>query len=283
MKPYHQGLAAAAAAAVSILAAAPPALAQERGSPEARKARSSVESYLAQKDKEFQGSDRAAQARGMGGRVTSLYNLLRDKGPFRDRRVVGGSAAEQDRVRDALVRTTAYYLASVGMDPDEVNRLQRDGLDPLAAGAAVIGGGATVYDSVVVSQIAVIATVTANSASSGNGVDRQVGFRTDRVLKGSAPAPLTLTVPLPNPPADAAVGEQYLLFLSTDFGSFRRAAWRPGNDGALAQQLSPYKIESGRLTATVPGQDAGGQSVADLDAFLSKHKAAFATAANGGN
>lgn len=278
MQFVHYALAGAATAALAAAAAPPTAAAQQRGTAAERQQRNPVDTYLAQKQREFAASERAALARGIGGRVTALYNLLRDKGPFRGRQVVGSNAEEQEKVRDALVRTTAYYLASVGMDADEVNALQRAGLDPLAAGAAVIGGGATLYDALTVSETAVIATVTANG---GEGIERQLSFTPVRVLKGSAPGPFTLTVPLPHPPADAEEGEQFLLFLSSELGAYRRAAGRRGNDGALAQQLAPYRLDGGRLTPTIPGQDEGGRSLADVDAFVAKHQAAFAAPGNG--
>lgn len=70
-----------------------------------------MQSYLAQKQKEFAESERAANTLGLSGAVTSLYNLLRDKGAFKGADVRGNNAEEQAAVRDALVRTAAYYLA----------------------------------------------------------------------------------------------------------------------------------------------------------------------------
>lgn len=259
-----------------------PALAQT-GAGQAADRPDPVQAYLKQKADELSASDRAAQARNLGGTVTSLYNLLRDKGPFRSSDVQGKSPGEQEQVRDALVRTTAYYLASVGMTQAEVNRLQQAGLDPLASGAAVVGGGATLLDALAVAQNAVIARVTANEASSANSIQRTVRFEPVRVIKGGAVAsPFSLQPPLPIPPSDAQVGEEYLLFLSQDLGPFLRAAGRRSQAEPLSPQFPPYKVEGGRLLATIPGQNPQETTVAELDALLAKYSSVFKTQGNDG-
>lgn len=267
---------------VLATASVAPVLAQT-GAGQAGERPDPVQTYLSQKAEEFSASERAAQARNLGGSVTSLYNLLRDKGAFRSSAVKGRSPAEQEQVRDALVRTTAYYLVSVGMTQDEVNRLQKAGLDPLASGAAVVGGGATLLDAIVVAQNAVIAKVTANDPNAPNSVERTVRFEPVRVIKGSAVAsPFTLRSPLPTPPSEAQVGEQYLLFLSEDRGAFLRAAGRRSQAEPLSSQFAPYKVEGGRLLATIPGQNPEETTLAELDALLAKHGSAFKTQGNNG-
>src|SRR5688500_9522559 len=93
-----------------------------------------VQSYLQLKQKEFAASEKAAGARGLGSNATALYNLLREKGAMKGAKVIGRSADEQAQVRDALVRSVAYFLASAGVGPDDVTRARRSDLDPLQAG-----------------------------------------------------------------------------------------------------------------------------------------------------
>lgn len=118
-----------------------------------------VDTYLQKKQREFQASERAVQARNLSAHSTAIYNLLREKGPFGRSSVIGRDAAQQQQVREALTRTVAYFLTAVGMTPDEINRLQRSGLDPLQAGANIIASTATIEDALTVSPIAVIAEV----------------------------------------------------------------------------------------------------------------------------
>jgi hypothetical protein len=263
--------------AVAIAATATAAAAQNQPASRPTGERpDAVQTYLQQKAEEFAASERAAQGTNRGGDVTSLYNLLRDKGPFRGSNVQGRDAAEQDQVRDALVRTTAYYLASVGMKPADVNRLQRAGLDPLASGAAVIAGRATLADALTVAEHAVIARVTAVEGNAAS-IERTLRFAPVRSIKGDAGgAPFALQVELPHP-SDAEAGDTYLLFLSDDLTGFRRAAGRKVMGGTLSLQLPPLTVEGDRLVGTVSGQERMASTVAELDALVSRHAAAFNT------
>ena len=232
-----------------------------------------VEVYVQDKQREFQASERAVQARNLGPHSTAIYNLLRDKKPFASFDVVGKDAAQQQQVRDALTRTVAYFLTGVGLTPDEINRLQRAGLDPLQAGANLIGATARLEDALTVSPIAVVAEVAANSPGA-NPVERQLTFAPRRVLKGELGQSFSMPIRLPAPPANARPGSQYLLFLSADLGPFQRAAGRRA-EGTLAWVTLPYEVQGGSYVPVSPGQDPRPRSTAEVDSFMAQHPGIF--------
>jgi hypothetical protein len=246
----------------------------------AREQRDPAEAYLQLKEKEFAASERAANARGLGGNVTALYNLLRDKGAMNAARVIGRSGDEQAKVRDALVRSVAHYLASAGVGPDDVTRAQRSGLDPLQAGVDVFAGTGTLYDSLAIAPIAVVARVSGVAAPAARDAFQRVTFTPVRVLKGAVDGPFTLQLPLVDSP-DQPDG-QYLLFLSRTLGPYRQAAGRPGNDGALAQVTSAYALSGGSYAPTNPYQNPASVDAAAVDAFVAKHAEAFRAGQQGG-
>jgi hypothetical protein len=239
-----------------------------------------VEAYLAAKAREFEGSERAASARNSGGNVTALYNLLREKRAFSGRQVQGRDAAQRGLVEDALARSAAFFLASIGMTPDRVRALQGSGLDPLASASRMIGGGATVEDALALSELAGRARVVSNEAAGGNAVERRVVLELTEVLadsrRGNAAGAtrVEIVAPLPQPTASAKVGEELVVFLSSELSAFRKAAGRRNGDGAFAEIASPVAIEGDRLVATVPGQELGRTATyADLKRFAASNKA----------
>lgn len=267
------GAMASAAALVGVTLAAP-AVAQEQARPDA------VEAYLSVKAREFEGSERAASARNSGGNVTALYNMLRDKRAFSGRGVQGRDAAQRGRVEDALARSAAFFLASVGMTPDRVRGLQASGLDPLASAARMIGGGATVEDYVALSEVAGRARVVSNAAAGSDAVERRVVLELTDILvdrrRGTAAGgtQVEIVVPLPQPLAGAAPGEELVVFLSSELSAFRKAAGRRKQDGAFAEVASPLAISGDRLVATAPGQELGSMtSYADLKRYAGSNKA----------
>ena len=241
-----------------------------------------VEAYLDEKAEEFRDNDVAATKQNKGGAVTSLYNLLRTKGSFKDGKVQGKNAYQKERVADALVKTVAYYLASVGITPSEVNRLERGGLDPLAAGTAVISGQSTFEDKIIVSEIVLVAEVTAN-ASLDSGITHKIDFQPVQTLKGvSTDAQLELTVRAPNGLVKAKQGEKYLLFLSRDLTAFRADAKRVTSSTEPTLQFPAYLIQDGKLIATEFVLDKDDSSLSKIVSFATVNATALNKPGNGG-
>lgn len=241
-----------------------------------------VASYLQLKQREFAASDRAANARGLGSNVTALYNLLREKGAMGNAQVIGRSGDEQAQVRDALVRSIAYFLASAGVGPDDVTRARGAGLDMLQSGVNMFGASSTIYDSLTIAPIVVVATVAA-SEPVGHEPKQRVSFSTQRILNGTIDATFSVEIPSSNPLfATAQPDRQYLLFLSRSLGPFRKAAARAGNDGALAQLTTGYEVRSGSYAPISPHQNPSQVPVSAVDAFIEQHASFFRTQAKGG-
>ena len=229
--------------------------------------------YLQDKEREFQASERAVQGRNLGPKSTAIYNLLRDKKPLQRYDVQGRDSTQQERVRDALTRTVAYFLSGVGLDPASINALQRSGLDPLQAGTSLVAGTPTLNDALTVSPIVVIAEVTGNSGAESS-LERQVTFSTKRTLRGSAPASFTMTLRSPAPVSAAKTGEQYLLFLSDQLGAFQRAAGRK-DEGPITWVSLPYEVRSSSLEPVSPAQAEGARPISALDGFVAQHPPIF--------
>jgi hypothetical protein len=183
-------------------------------------------------------------------------------------------------VEDALARSAAYFLASVGMTPDRVRALQGSGLDPLASASRMIGGGATVEDALALSEVAGRARVVSNEAAGGDAVQRRVVLELTEILadsrrgNGAGATRVEIVAPLPQPTASAQVGEELVVFLSSELSAFRKAAGRRNGDGAFAEIASPVAIQGDRLVATVPGQELGRMTTyGAVKSFAASNKA----------
>jgi len=229
--------------------------------------------YLKNKQAEFAASERAVAARNRGAESTAIYNLLKDKGPLNAANVVGRSAQEKEQVRDALVRTVAYFLTSLGLSPDDIRRMERDGLDPLKAGTNVLVGQWSLEDALTISPKAAVAAVASNQAGS-DLADRQVAFTVERSLKGGSTGTVTLRVRLPSAVAQVSQGERYLLFLSDELGAFQQAAGRR-SDGSPSLVALPFRLVGDLYEPTDPAQSPTSRNVAQIDQFVAQHATAF--------
>lgn len=156
-----------------------------------RSSQDSVNLYLQQKEREFQASERAVQARNLAPQSTAIYNLLREKKPFASSDVRGKDPGQKQQVQDALTRSVAYFLTGIGLTADQINRLQRSGLDPLQSGSNLIGSTPSLEDALTISPIVVVAEVTANNPVGSNQIERQLTFTPRRTLKGSLEQPFS--------------------------------------------------------------------------------------------
>lgn len=234
-----------------------------------------VTTYLNQKTREFQLRDRGTNAVKLGGIVNSLLAMLQSKGLFQEAGVAGRTADEKAKVRQALLRTVAYQLASSNLTLEDLAKLQGAGLDPLSSGAAVLRGTPTLTDALVVAETALVAEVVSNDVAA-NPVARRIGFRTDRILKGGSPTGnFTLDVSLPDPLVMSSVGEKYVIFLSATQAKVRKASGLPLDDQNYAQPLSALKVDGNALVPTVSGQESLRSTVADLDRIVTNYGKAF--------
>lgn len=239
-----------------------------------REQRDYVEVYLQAKQREFEASERAVGARNLSAYSTAIYNLLREKKSFVSFDVRGKDPAQKQQVRDALERSVAYFLAGIGLTPDQINRLQRSGLDPLQSASNLIGSTPSLEDALTISPIAVVAEVTSSNPTGSNEIERQLSFAARRTLKGSLEQPFSMTLRMPAPPSNAEPGSQYLLFLSEQLAPFQQAAGRQGG-GAFTWVSLPYEVENGSYVPISPGQDPRARSTTEIDAFIARHQAAF--------
>ena len=272
---FAAGLALLAVPAITIAQDSTPSDSVARPDP--------IAAYLRAKSAEFSASERGVGAIARNGEYTALYNLLRDKGPFRATAVQGDSEADRALVRDALVRTVAYYLAGTGMTPAAANALTRDGLDPLAAGAKVVGGLPSLNDYLIVAQIAARAKVISNTASDAQGLERRVELQLTEMLKGDTAkaagnlSNVVLEMQIGMPLAAAQPGQEYLVFLSTDYARYRAAAgFGRRIADPVVQQAAPFEIEGDSIRATMPGQILGDPpSWSAVQKFAADHAASF--------
>lgn len=238
-----------------------------------RPARDDVAVYLEHKAREHGASDRAVQAGNAAPRYNAIYNLLREKRPFANSDVKGRDAAQKGLVRDALTRSVAYFLTGIGVGPDDINRMERAGLSPLESASRLLADVPRLEDALVVSPIVVTAKVTSNSPV-GDTADRDVTFASERVLKGASPGSFTMRLPTPAHVSNAEVGSTYLLFLSSEYGNFLRAAGRT-NPGPVSWVSLPYEVRGSNYEPVSPGQEPAPRTLADVDAFIARHPTIF--------
>lgn len=248
-----------------ILSSSSIAFSQQR---ESRPSQDDAEVYLRAKAQEFSASESAAKQLGVSVHGNAIYNLIRDKGRLPADKLRGRDQAQKGQIRDALIRTVAYYLASVGLTPNDITRLEKSGLDPLASGTRLVTGTPTIDDGLTISPVVMEAKVTANNAVAGSAT-REVFFTGTAALKGDLISELSIRLPSPAPVSDAQAGETYLLFLSKERSAFQRAANRDSGAEAVFVAL-PYKKVGESYEPVSPDQGGTTSSVGSVQAFMSR-------------
>lgn len=232
--------------------------------------RNDVANYLKSKESEFADNDRGLQGVGRGQNYIPLYNLLKDKGSFGRRDVVGKSGEEQASVRDALTRTAAYYLAATGTSPSDVTRLARNGYDPLGAVERVIAGGSTLEDDLAVAETPVFGKLLTNVSFGPDENERKLSFSVDRNIKDRAgvSGQVAFSIPMFHSVGSLKAGTTCLLLLSDTLGKFRGASGKPRSAESFQQQLEPYcQVGSvfKRISSEVSADIPTAQLVAAMD------------------
>lgn len=238
-------------------------------------------SYLKMKEREFAESNQALTRLQRLPAQQGILSVLRTQNPFAGADVIGGDSQRRTQVRSALTETVAYYLASVGFLPNDIRRLQRSGLDPLASATKTVSARPDLMDRIVVGEEVAIGEIVSARRESEQSPLVAVTVRLNDVLKGSA-APgalrtVTTVAGLDGTGNQNSVpGQQYLLFLSDSLLHFRRAR---GDDligsGDTIQQMAPYRIDQGQLIAIHPSQQGTEMPIAQLKAMIEPHRAAL--------
>lgn len=214
-----------------------------------------VENYLRIKKQDFEQSANGVRAIGAGGNFTSLYNLLKDKKSFDNKSVKGKDAAQQSRVRDALVQTVAYYLTSVGMTPSEVNRLTKAGYDPLASAERNISGQARFDDLLVIAEIPLVVDVTGIAVRDTSEILlNDITFTVANNIKKVKGIAETGSVSIPYSSFTSGIiqGSRCVFFLSNSVGKFRQGAGKRSTESELQQQELPYCLVGGSFQRLAP-------------------------------
>jgi hypothetical protein len=237
--------------------------------------RDDIANYLKGKTAEFAASDRGLTNVGKSQNFVPLYNLLKDKGSFKQREVRGKSAQEQSDVRDALTKTAAYYLAATGMSPSDVTRLARNGYDPLGAVERVIAGGSTLDDDLAIAETPVFGAFVDSAPSGPDDSERKLTFTVENNVKGKAglPQQVSFAVTPGHPVVSIVKGTSCLLLLSDTLGRFRAASGKPKASTSFQQQLEPY-CQVGSAFQRLSSEPSASISSAEMTAALAKMAAA---------
>jgi hypothetical protein len=233
--------------------------------------RNDVANYLQSKTAEFVANDRGLADVGKGQNFVPLYNLLKDKGSFKQREVRGKSAQEQSEVRDALTKTAAYYLAATGMSPADVKRLARNGYDPLGAVERVIAGGSTLDDDLAIAETPVFGAFVDSAPSGPDDSERKLTFTVENNVKGKAglPQQVSFGVTPGHPVVSIVKGTSCLLLLSDTLGRFKAASGKPRASTSFQQQLEPY-CQVGSAFQRLSSEPSASISNTEMTAALAK-------------
>lgn len=228
---------------VAAFGAASPILAQEETPIMERPAEYRDEAlvYLAQKDAELAENDAALKRLGMGQNIIPLYNILKDKGRFQNRNVIGDNAEKRGRVVDALTMTAAQFLAAGGISPSELVRLDKVGFDVAKSVEQVITGAASIEDAIVVSDVPILGTITSSNQSS-DLLNYDVTISVDRSLKPQKKVPGTLSfrVMASNSTSGLPTGTQCVFFLSDNYKAFKSALNLDLGGSNFTPQILPF-------------------------------------------
>ncbi len=130
-----------------------------------------VQEFLTRKTADHQRNAGALQARGRGADLQEVRGLVQAAGvQFR-----GSSfpvqAAQQAQLRDAYSEDIALYLSAAGFNAGRVRALQARGVDVIKAAADVLVGRASLEQQAALSDVVVVAEVTAvdSAAQLGDG------------------------------------------------------------------------------------------------------------------
>jgi hypothetical protein len=212
--------------------------------------RDSATVYLNMKNAEFIENDKALKAAGKTQNVTPLYNIMKEKRRFVGRNVIGKDEATKGKVVDALAMTAAQYLASAGMSPSEVNRLEKLGYDVSASVEPVIAAEASIEDAVVVNEIPVLASISNKNEQSAL-LEYEVSVSVERNLKSvkKLPQSLSFTVMSSDPVAGLSTETKCVFFLSKAYKQFQSAIGIGTIVGEYAQQTPPFCLIEGKFVS----------------------------------
>jgi hypothetical protein len=153
-----------------------------------------VAQYLEMKRIEYDNVEAKLKKGGLTGQSQAIFSLLKEKRTFADNDVVGTTPAEKSAVSDALTRTAAQHLASVGFGPSDIRVLERRGVAVLLSATRIISGTAKFQDMFLLSEHPLMATVE-DIQTSNTPLLALATLRIDQKLKGidKLTLPSTLT------------------------------------------------------------------------------------------
>ena len=193
-----------------------------------------VENYLVVKDSELREVLSVLERLRMHQDVETFYSLIEAGGTFSEFNLVGDTAEQRTKVAQALGRTTAHYLASVGMTMRMVNISTDVGFDVLRSASKVIGGGAEFDDFAAVGEAMFQGTV--EGIEHGETSD----LITIRVIDASS-GPRSKKIRYQVNRSSVKPGQDCIFFLSRSLLLFKNERNGIGATGdRLAEQFAPY-------------------------------------------
>lgn len=217
-----------------------------------------VTDYLAAKDQEFAATRSALRGSPSFPYITALEQLVRDRKSVDMNGVRGKTTEDRAKVTDALTETLALFLASLGYTPSSLNEAERKGGDVVnAAREAVLGQGSlSAYKAV--SPIVLLAQLKSLNTDPSDPLGFVATFATLKLFKGEVPNEFQIRLRRPSATANSEIGEQIVLFLSSDLANFRKSLNSRDKlhaQGNFAEDFAPYKVANGQLRTTTFGQD----------------------------
>jgi hypothetical protein len=236
--------------------------------------------YLAHKQAEFQEVEGNLNSAGRLQARDGLLAVIRAQNPLRKDRI-RGEGPQRDQVEEALLKTLANYLASVGFLPNDLQALRQAGVNVIEAGNNVLFGRPSSRDEAAIAESVVLARVGArkNDTSPNDGLGSTLSVTIEKSYKGPYQAGQTVQVRQLTGATLTAEGEigdesgqRYLLFLSPTYYESRTGTRRQGSPnearGYALTQLASYEVQDGVLKATIFGQTGHGKPLATFESEI---------------
>jgi hypothetical protein len=232
-----------------------------------------VAQYLEMKRVEYDDVEAKLKKGGLTGQSQAIFSLLKEKRAFADNDVVGTTPAEKSEVRDALTRTAAQHLASVGLGPSDIRALEKRGVDVLVSATRIVSGTAKFQDMFLLSEHPLMATIEDIQAGD-TPLIALATLRIDQKLKGidKLTPPSTLQVEFPTYDAQLTKGQKCIFFFSSTRSRSKINGKNDVKGSDLVQQYLPYCMSGDMFRPVNPHGFYADESVsaAEIQALSQK-------------
>ncbi len=222
--------------------------------------------YLEMKRAEYNDVEAKLKKGGLTGQSQAIFSLLKEKRAFEDNDVVGTTLAEKSEVRDALTRTAAQHLASVGFGPSDIRALEKRGVDVLVSATRIVSGTAKFQDMFLLSEHPLMVTIEDVQASDTPLVSL-VTLRIDQKLKGidKLMPPSTLQIEYPAYGTQLTKAQKCVFFFSSTRSRIRINSKNDVRGIDLVQQYLPYCMSGDIFRSIDPNGSYADESVSAVE------------------